>query len=60
MNSQYDVEQKITQGVLESATAKEEYLYRPFANGNNGARTKVTTKLVLESKNPSAPTGTYP
>lgn len=58
MDSQYESEQRFKNGVLESATVKEEYLFRPFSNGDSGAKTKVLTKLVFESKTPAAPPGT--
>ncbi|KAL0277818.1 UNVERIFIED_CONTAM: hypothetical protein PYX00_004970 [Menopon gallinae] len=49
LDSDYEVELKIKNKVLEVATAKESYLFRPFANRDNGARTNVYTKLTLES-----------
>ncbi|KAK6621829.1 hypothetical protein RUM44_001636 [Polyplax serrata] len=53
LDSQFEVEQRLKNGILESATVKEDYLFRPFSNRDSGARTKVLTKLVLESKVPS-------
>lgn len=41
---------RIQGGVVESAVAEESYLLRPFADRSNGVKTKITTKLTLESK----------
>lgn len=58
LDSDYEVELKIKNKILEVATAKEIYLFRPFANRDNGARTNVYTKLTLESSGSSPPPGT--
>lgn len=45
-----NVETKVNNGVPEKVAATEEYLYRPFSVGDNGARAKVHTKLTLTGK----------
>lgn len=42
-------------GVPEKVSATEEYLYRPFSIGENGARAKVHTKMTLTGKAAGAP-----
>lgn len=44
------METKVNNGVPEKVDATEEYLYRPFSVGENGARAKVHTKLTLTGK----------
>ncbi|KAG6439645.1 hypothetical protein O3G_MSEX000951 [Manduca sexta] len=45
-----NVESKVNNGVPEKVSAIEEYLYKPFSVGENGARAKVHTKLTLSGK----------
>lgn len=44
------MESKVNNGVPEKVAANEEYLYKPFSVGENGARAKVHTKLTLTGK----------
>ncbi|XP_075987202.1 retinoid- and fatty-acid binding glycoprotein apolipophorin isoform X2 [Anticarsia gemmatalis] len=50
LRSSMNVETKVNNGVPEKVAATEEYLYRPFSVGENGARAKVHTKLTLTGK----------
>lgn len=50
LQSSINVETKVNNGVPEKVAATEEYLYRPFSIGENGARAKVHTKLTLTGK----------
>ncbi|CAH0599019.1 unnamed protein product [Chrysodeixis includens] len=50
LQSSLNVETKVNNGVPEKVAATEEYLYRPFSIGENGARAKVHTKLTLTGK----------
>lgn len=50
LQSSMNVETKVNNGVPEKVAATEEYLYRPFSVGENGARAKVHTKLTLTGK----------
>ncbi|KAJ8707317.1 hypothetical protein PYW08_010569 [Mythimna loreyi] len=50
LQSSMNVETKVNNGVPEKVAATEEYLYRPFSVGENGARAKVYTKLTLTGK----------
>lgn len=52
--SSLNVETKVNIGVPEKVSASEEYLYRPFSVGEQGARAKVHTKLTLTGKTKSA------
>lgn len=45
-----NVDTKVNNGVPEKVAATEEYLYRPFSVGDNGAKAKVQTKLTLTGK----------
>ncbi|VVC87559.1 unnamed protein product [Leptidea sinapis] len=47
LQSSLTVESKVNNGVPEKVSASEEYLYRPFSAGENGARASVNTKLTL-------------
>ncbi|XP_063834944.1 apolipophorins isoform X2 [Ostrinia nubilalis] len=47
LHSTLNVESKVTDTVPEKVAAIEEYLYKPFSVGENGARAKVHTKLTL-------------
>ncbi|XP_037295541.1 apolipophorins isoform X2 [Manduca sexta] len=50
LQSMLNVESKVNNGVPEKVSAIEEYLYKPFSVGENGARAKVHTKLTLSGK----------
>ena len=50
LQSILNVESKVNSGVPEKVSATEEYLYKPFSVGENGARAKVHTKLTLTGK----------
>ncbi|XP_026318173.1 apolipophorins-like [Hyposmocoma kahamanoa] len=50
LQSNLNVESKVNSGVPEKVSATEEYLYKPFSVGENGARAKVHTKLTLTGK----------
>ncbi|XP_028026671.1 apolipophorins isoform X1 [Bombyx mandarina] len=50
LQSTLNVESKVINGVPEKVAATEEYLYKPFSIGENGARAKVHTKLTLTGK----------
>lgn len=50
LRSILNVESKVNHGVPEKVAATEEYLYRPFSVGDNGAKAKVFTKLTLTGK----------
>ncbi|KAH9637818.1 hypothetical protein HF086_017596 [Spodoptera exigua] len=50
LQSSMNVETKVNNGVPEKVAATEEYLYRPFSVGENGARARVHTKLTLTGK----------
>ncbi|CAK1546590.1 unnamed protein product [Leptosia nina] len=45
--SSLSVETKVNKGVPEKIAATEDYVYRPFSSGENGARASVHTKLTL-------------
>lgn len=47
LQSTLNVESKVNNGVPEKISATEEYLYKPFSVGENGARAEVLTKLTL-------------
>ncbi|XP_022112947.2 apolipophorins [Pieris rapae] len=47
LQSTLSVETKVNKGVPEKVAATEEYVYRPFSAGENGARAAVHTKLTL-------------
>ncbi|KAF7405857.1 hypothetical protein HZH68_005226 [Vespula germanica] len=56
--SQQKIEQRYKQGILNKATSTESYKYRPFSNGEAGAKTIVETTLTFKGEkgdNPSAP-----
>lgn len=57
LQSALNIESKIIQGVPEKVSASEEYLYKPFSVGENGARAKVHTKLTLTGKTAGADDG---
>ncbi|RVE54932.1 hypothetical protein evm_000299 [Chilo suppressalis] len=50
LQSVLNVESKVNNGIPEKVAANEEYLYKPFSVGENGARAKVHTKLTLTGK----------
>ncbi|XP_047037209.1 apolipophorins isoform X1 [Helicoverpa zea] len=50
LQSSMNVETKVNNGVPEKVAATEEYLYRPFSVGENGARARVHTKLTMTGK----------
>ncbi|XP_039760975.1 apolipophorins [Pararge aegeria] len=47
LQSILNVETKVNNGVPEKIAAVEQYLYKPFSVGENGARAEVNTKLSL-------------
>ncbi|GBP78977.1 Apolipophorins [Eumeta japonica] len=53
------VESKVTNGVPEKVSATEEYLYKPFSVGQNGARAKVNTRLSLVGKTGGSDNGRF-
>jgi hypothetical protein len=56
LESTQEVQQKLKDGVLNSAESHETYLYRPFSNQEAGAKTIVDSKLTLVvSKKQAAP-----
>lgn len=55
LDASLQVEQKIKGGVIQSVNSRETYLYQPFSNQGNGAKTIVETKLTLVSSVPQAP-----
>lgn len=55
LQSTLNVESKVNNGVPEKVSATEEYLYKPFSVGENGARAKVHTKLSLTGKTAGGP-----
>ncbi|XP_049881562.1 apolipophorins [Pectinophora gossypiella] len=57
LQSSLHVESKVNNGIPEKVSASEEYLYKPFSVGENGARAKVHTKLTLTGKGAGAPSG---
>ncbi|KAI8425854.1 hypothetical protein MSG28_011618 [Choristoneura fumiferana] len=59
LQSTLSVESKVLSGVPEKVSATEEYLYRPFSIGENGARSKVHTKLTLTGKSAGADAGAF-
>ncbi|XP_053619006.1 apolipophorins isoform X2 [Plodia interpunctella] len=57
LQSNLNVESKVNNGIPEKVAATEEYLYKPFSIGENGARAKVYTKLTLTGKGNGAASG---
>ncbi|XP_013192546.1 apolipophorins isoform X2 [Amyelois transitella] len=57
LQSNLNVESKVNSGIPEKVEATEEYLYKPFSVGENGARAKVNTKLTLTGKGNGAASG---
>lgn len=58
LDSEQKIEQRFKQGILNKATSTETYKYKPFSNGEAGAKTIVETTLTLKGEkgdNPSAP-----
>ncbi|XP_038219067.1 apolipophorins [Zerene cesonia] len=47
LQSALTVETKVNNGIPEKVAASEDYVYRPFSAGENGARAAVNTKLTL-------------
>ncbi|CAH2060387.1 unnamed protein product, partial [Iphiclides podalirius] len=47
LQSTLNVESKVNNGVPEKVSATEQYLYKPFSVGENGARAEVNTKLTM-------------
>lgn len=54
LHAEYESEQKLKNGIMESALVTENYLYRPFSAGKNGAKATVTTKLTLTGNSKDA------
>lgn len=57
MNGEYESEQRLKNGILEHAIVTENYLYKPFSNGKNGAKATVTTKINFQKTSKDAPKG---
>jgi hypothetical protein len=56
LESTQELQQKLKDGVLNSAESHETYLYRPFSTQESGAKTIVDSKLTLVvSKKQAAP-----
>lgn len=56
LNGDYNSEQRINKnGIIQASQVTEEYSLVPFSNGNNGAKARVVTKLVLNSQQGNAP-----
>ncbi|XP_035725460.1 apolipophorins-like [Vespa mandarinia] len=56
--SEQKIEQRFKQGILNKATSTETYKYKPFSNGEAGAKTVVETTLIFKGEkgdNPLAP-----
>ncbi|CAG5023066.1 unnamed protein product [Parnassius apollo] len=47
LQSTLNVESKVNNGVPEKVSATEQYLYKPFSVGENGARAAVNNRLTL-------------
>ncbi|XP_050357243.1 apolipophorins [Nymphalis io] len=60
LQSILNIESKVNNGVPEKISAVEQYLYRPFSIGENGARAEVNTKLTLTGTAQGAPEGNCP
>lgn len=54
LHAEYESEQKLKNGILDSALVTENYLYRPFSTGKNGAKAVVTTKLTFAGQSKDA------
>ncbi|XP_047104150.1 apolipophorins isoform X1 [Schistocerca piceifrons] len=61
LDADLHVEQHIKGGLIVSATSRESYLFRPFSNQGNGAKTTVETKLTLTTHNaqPAPPLASF-
>lgn len=55
LSSDYNSEQRVKNGILDSAVVTENYLYVPFSVGKNGAKASVTTKLQLTGQSKETP-----
>lgn len=57
LNGDYNVEQRIKNGILESAAANEVYNFVPFSSGSAGAQAKIVTLLTASgsSAGPTVP-----
>lgn len=55
LNSDYTSEQKVKNGILDSAVVTEKYLYVPFSVGKDGAKATVTTRLQLAGQSKENP-----
>ncbi|XP_023288424.1 apolipophorins, partial [Orussus abietinus] len=53
--SQQKVEQQFKRGILNKAVSKETYNYKPFSNGDAGAKTVVETTVSFKSQSASGP-----
>lgn len=49
LKGDYNLEQRIKDAVIESAELIEEYSFVPFATGGIGPKSKITTKIQLQS-----------
>ncbi|KAK0091317.1 hypothetical protein PV326_003399, partial [Microctonus aethiopoides] len=54
LNSQQQINQIFTKGILNNAKSTETYYYRPFANGDAGAKTVVQSSLTFKSEKADA------
>ena len=54
LSAQQKVEQRFKAGVLNKAVSTETYKYRPFTNGEAGAKTIVETTLTLKGQKANA------
>ncbi|XP_015121091.1 apolipophorins [Diachasma alloeum] len=49
VDSHQEIEQILENGILNSVKSTETYIYRPFTNGEAGAKTVIHSKLILKS-----------
>ncbi|KAK9874204.1 hypothetical protein WA026_002561 [Henosepilachna vigintioctopunctata] len=55
LNSNMDSKQKIKNGILDSASIVENYLFVPFSVGNHGAKATVESKILLKGTSKDNP-----
>ncbi|KAK2585087.1 hypothetical protein KPH14_008599 [Odynerus spinipes] len=56
LGSQQKIEQRFRQGVLNKATSTETYKFKPFSNGEAGAKTVIELTLTLKGEKGDSPT----
>ncbi|KAJ8984123.1 hypothetical protein NQ317_017333 [Molorchus minor] len=56
LNSDYNGKLRVKNGILDSASVVENYLYTPFSVGKNGAKAQVTSKIQLTGTSAEKPT----